>query len=238
MPKHPRIPASPAVVKRIIPEILESEGPLKRDEIIAKLQQVLPLRGFTYSGNASVITTKKALSDLVSLGKITSPRIAWYELSENSSAAPTTPATGDEEEAAVVAEVPANKPDTPKLRIEREIGEGPECVYVYFHDVYFELAQRKGNSTWECKVGSTVGTPDARIIGQGALTCFPRCPVIGLVIRTHDGRNLERLLHAALSYAGVKVKNDAGSEWFLTSPSLLEKWFLQFKESVRVLSSE
>ncbi len=105
-------------------------------------------------------------------------------------------------------------------------------------DVYFELSQRKGMSTWECKVGWTVGDPDARIMGQGALTCFPRCPVIGLVIRTHDGRNLERLLHAALSYAGTRINNGAGSEWFLTSPDLVEQWFLQFKGTLKILKGE
>jgi len=133
---------------------------------------------------------------------------------------------------------PPSEPDTPRLKIEREIGEGPECVYVYFHDAHFELAQRKGASTWECKVGWTVGEPDVRIMGQGALTCFPRCPVIGLVIRTHDGRNLERLLHAALSYAGARIKNGAGSEWFSTSPDLVERWFLQFKETLKALQRE
>jgi hypothetical protein len=236
MAKHQiRVPASPAVVKDLIPEILASEGALKRSEITARLRQLLPPRGFTYN-TSRFSTTKKALSLLLAEGRINSRRNGWYEVPENSTAEAED--SDPQEELSIADELSPIEPDTPKLKIERETGEGPECVYVYFHDVYFELAQRKGTSTWECKIGWTVGDPDVRIMGQGALTCFPRCPIIGLVIRTHDGRNLERLLHAALSYAGVRIKNGAGSEWFLTSPDLVEQWFLQFKETLKILKCE
>lgn len=253
MPKQqPRVPASPAIVTNIILEILRSETPLKRSEIILKLRQLLPLKGFTYNARQSVFTTKKALSQLLNAGRITTPRIGWYTVPQNSKALLGDSDGQDDSQGAKASpedsngqdgplgtdDSPPSEPDTPKLKIEREIGEGPECVYVYFHDAHFELAQRNGVSTWECKVGWTVGEPDVRIMGQGALTCFPRCPVIGLVIRTHDGRNLERLLHAALSYAGARIKNGAGSEWFLTSPDLVERWFLQFKETVKTLQRE
>jgi T5orf172 domain len=229
-----RVPASPTVVRDLIPGILESEGALKRSEISAKLRQLLPLRGFSYDAGASVSTTKKALSQLLAAGLIHSPRTGWYEVTAaNSTAGAEDGHTG--EELSITDEQPPIEPDTRKLKIEREIGEGPESVYVYFHDVYFELAQRRGTSTWECKVGWTIGDPDVRIVGQGALTCFPRCPVIGLVIRTHDGRNLERLLHAALSYAGMRIKNGAGSEWFSTSPAMVEQWFIEFRETLKAL---
>jgi T5orf172 domain len=237
MPKQQiRVPASPAVVKDLIPEILASEGALKRSEITARLRQLLPSRGFTYNASASVFTTKRALSLLLAEGRINSPRTGWYEVPENSTAVAED--SDPQEELSSTDELSPIEPATSKLKIEREIGEGPESVYVYFHDVYFELSQRKGMSTWECKVGRTVGDPDARIMGQGALTCFPRCPVIGLVIRTHDGRNLERLLQAALSYAGARINNGAGSEWFLTSPDLVEQWFLQFKGTLKILKGE
>lgn len=217
----------------IIPEILKSEGALKRNEIIARLRQLLPLKGFTYNATSSVFITKKALSQLLAAERIISPRTGWYGMPGNSSAEAGDNAA--QEEASIADDLAASEPPAPKLKIEREMGEGPECVYVYFHDAYFDLAQRKGTSTWECKVGWTVGDPDARIMGQGALTCFPRYPVIGLVIRTHDGRSLERLLHAALSYAGTRISNGAGSEWFLTSPDLIEQWFRQFAETVTIL---
>jgi hypothetical protein len=228
-----RVPASAAVIKDLIPEILASEGVLKRIEINARLRHVLPARGFVPNTNAAL---KKALSLLLAEGLINSPRTGWYEGPDSSTA--ETVDSDSEEELSSTDELSPIEPATSKLKIEREIGEGPESVYVYFHDVYYELSQRKGMSTWECKVGWTVGDPDARIMGQGALTCFPRCPVIGLAIRTHDGRNLERLLHAALSYAGARINNGAGSEWFLTSPDLVEQWFLQFKGTLKILKGE
>jgi hypothetical protein len=234
MPKQKiRVPASAAVIKDLIPEILASEGVLKRIEINARLRHVLPARGFVPNTNAAL---KKALSLLLAEGLINSPRTGWYEGPDSSTA--ETVDSDSEEELSSTDELSPIEPATSKLKIEREIGEGPESVYVYFHDVYYELSQRKGMSTWECKVGWTVGDPDARIMGQGALTCFPRCPVIGLAIRTHDGRNLERLLHAALSYAGARINNGAGSEWFLTSPDLVEQWFLQFKGTLKILKGE
>lgn len=227
-----RVPASPAVIKDLIPGILVSHGVLKRIEISARLRQVLPAKGFVPNTNAAL---KRALSQLLAEGLINSPRTGWYKSPDSS----TTEIAHSESE----AELPSTdelaiEPATRKLKISRQIGEGPESVYVYFHDAYFELAQRNGVSTWECKVGWTVGDPDVRIMGQGALTCFPRCPVIGLVIRTHDGRNLEHVLHAALSYSGARVSNGAGSEWFLTSPDLVEQWFLQFKGTLTTLKAE
>lgn len=237
MPEHqPRIPASPAIVKRIIPEILESDGALKRSAIIGRLRQLLPGRGFSYNAN-SVAATKKALSQLVDEGKISSRRNGWYEPARSSTVGAIQDA-GPHEDVSLSNQGSAMEPNTPRLKIMRETGKGPECVYVYYFDIYLEQAQSKGNSTWACKVGWTVGDPDERIIGQGALTCFPNCPVIGLVIRTHDGKSLENLLHSALSYAGCRINGNAGREWFLTSPERIEKWFLQFKETVNILTVE
>jgi hypothetical protein len=235
MPKgHPTVPASATVLLEIIPQILASRNALKRADIIARLRQAAPERGFAFSGPGASSATKKALSQLLLAGRIASPRTGWYVLAENPLIASEETAIDASNEPSTSTEPPAPEPSGRKLEIQRAIGEGSESVYVYFHDAYYELAQRDGSKKWECKVGWTVGEPDSRIIGQGALTCFPRCPVIGLVIKTHDGKNLERLLHAALSYAGAKV-NGAGAEWFLTSPALIEQWFLQFSEILKTL---
>lgn len=218
---------------QIIPDLLLSETALKRDAIIAKLQKILPTRGFKFSGGAAVPATKKALSKLLAEGRITSPRTGWYALPATEALSTETEMTeailssGSQEE--------ASAEQTGKLIIQREMGDGPESVYVYYQDAYLQLAQTNRSLKWECKVGWTVGEPDARILGQGALTCFPHPPVIGLLIRTHDGRHLERIIHAALSYAGVKISSGGGSEWFLTSPELIAQWVTQFNASVKML---
>lgn len=124
-----------------------------------------------------------------------------------------------------------------RLRIERTIGEGPESVYLYYHDVHAEFAATKGLFVWECKIGRTIGEPNARIIGQGALTCFPRPPIVGLLIRTHDGRSTEALLHSALVLAGRRIDQGGGSEWFLTSPDRVSDWFSACLASISILSS-
>jgi T5orf172 domain len=232
----PTVPASPAILKELIPQILASGGPIKRDAIIARLRQIAPVRGFTLRPGTAA--TKKALALLLASNRVISPRVGFYALPPTLNAAPDSGTSDTQTEDPAAIEIALPQSEARKLEIQREIGEGPECVYVYFHDVYREVAQNKGLTRWECKVGCTVGEPDARIVGQGALTCFPRSPVIGLVIRTHDGRHLEHLIHGALSYAGAKVNGGGGSEWFLTSPALIERWLVLFNESLNTLLNE
>jgi hypothetical protein len=228
--KAPRVPASPLLVKDAILEILNStEEPLKREEIIQRLCRIMPARGFKLSPDTAEHVTKKALKILREENQVTTPRVGWYSLSARS-----VPAEAGEENIPDLGFEEVEEPE-PKLKVMRLIGEGPQSVYLYFHEAHVELANSKRQAAWECKVGWTIGEPTARIIGQGALTCFPRPPVIGLVIRTHDGRNLERLLHAALSYAGAKIEEGGGSEWFVTSPALVEQWFLEFSKTVVAL---
>ena len=39
--------------------------------------------------------------------------------------------------------------------VDKEIGAGKESVYVYYYDVYRELAQRDNQIFWQCKIGRT-----------------------------------------------------------------------------------
>ena len=109
-----------------------------------------------------------------------------------------------------------NLPYRGRLPIERKIGSGPECVYVYYEKAIFELAQLKKKTTWLCKIGCTVGEPDIRVITQRVKTAHSEVPIIPLTLHTDDSRNLERLLHAALAYAGRHEKGSLGREWFQT----------------------
>jgi hypothetical protein len=91
---------------------------------------------------------------------------------------------------------------------------------------------------WECKIGSTGGEPIERVIGQGALTCFPRPPIIGLVIMTDDCRHLERILHAALTFARKRLPDGGGSEWFMTSPERVERWYNAFLQTIKLFDDD
>lgn len=224
------IPATPTKVKEYLLEILSSGQPMKRDELVSRARALAPRDGFVLQVNTAIPTVKRALKLLANEGTIESPRVGWWRITNitnQHSVDPSLPVEPEPEEEEIETE------SEPRIAIEREIGEGPESVYVYYHDAYAELARLKGNAVWECKVGSTLGNPDARVIGQGALTAFPRAPIIGLVIRTGNGRGLERALHTALTLAGKRVEDGAGSEWFLTSPDRIEYWVQEFWKSLK-----
>jgi len=49
-----------------------------------------------------------------------------------------------------------------------------------------------------------------------------RLPVVGPVIRTDDGRGLERAIHFALDQAEARIDEAVGAEWFNSSPDAEE----------------
>ena len=216
------IPAPPTKVKEYLLEILRSGQPFKRGELISQARLLAQKDGFILDASTAIPTVKKALKLLADDGGIENPRVGWWRIVKEDQASDSPETNQDEPE-------PRSEP---RIAIQREIGNGPESVYVYFHEAHAELARLKGASVWECKVGSTLGDPDARVIGQGALTAFPSPPVIGLVIRSENGRALERAIHNALSLAGQRVERGGGSEWFVTSPDRIERWVLGFWNSL------
>src|SRR5205085_3854401 len=112
-----RVPASAGVIKDLIPEILASEGVLRRIQINTRLRHVLPARGFVPSTNAAL---KKALSQLLAAGLIKSPRTGWYESPVSSTA--ETVDSDSEEELSSTDELSPIEPAASKVKIEREIG--------------------------------------------------------------------------------------------------------------------
>jgi hypothetical protein len=241
-----RMPASPTVLKPLICEAL-NQGPLRRDALIKKLKELVPAAGFTFNETTQGVgAAKKALRGLRDEGRIFNPQPRWWQLRDAQTPAAAAVDEGDDDDDAMnqdaidehVTEEEMIDGIATDLKIERTIGDGPECVYIYYHDAYAELARCNGLTVWECKVGSTTGGPDARVIGQGALTCFPRPPMIGLVIRTHQGRSLERLLHSALTFAGKRIEDGGGAEWFRTSPDHVERWYAAFLQTISILGLE
>jgi hypothetical protein len=46
-----------------------------------------------------------------------------------------------------------------------------------------------------------------------------------LVIKTDDGRSLERAIHVALDQAEARDDEAIGGEWFYTSPDRIKFWY-------------
>lgn len=105
----------------------------------------------------------------------------------------------------------------PEPEAEHIIGDGPECVYVYYYPAYKELAKLKGKSSWPCKIGRTTGMVTGRLQSQG--TGMPEKPRLSIVFKTDNSETLEKLLHDMLKVVFLKHISEApGQEWFDTTP--------------------
>lgn len=101
--------------------------------------------------------------------------------------------------------------------VDEILGAGPNAVYVYYYDVYCELAKINGETSWPCKIGRTDYNPIQRIIGQAG-TCYPELPHIALIIYCDDSNALEAVFHNIMKVKGLWMTDAPGKEWFITSP--------------------
>ena len=74
-----------------------------------------------------------------------------------------------------------------------------------------------------------------RLIAQRPSTSIGRPPVVGLVIKTNDGRCLERAIHFALDCAKARIDEAVGDEWFETTPQKIKDWHLAHQQTLGVL---
>lgn len=205
--------AGAPLTPRIIGELAAGmfAGQIVRRHTIAGATEKYHLEhGGTPSDAASVLLqTKRALSMLRKEGRV--------ELRDGYGQWRFPPGPGLDD--VPVAQPAATETYSP-IRIERQIGQGPQVVYAFSYPEYRRSAKRHGRSTWRIKVGWS-DNPDAQArvraqCGEGA----PEWPVIHLVIRDTDARELEQLLHRTLKRRG-KHLDAPGIEWFDTSPDEL-----------------
>lgn len=100
-------------------------------------------------------------------------------------------------------------------------GHGEQSVYVYFAETERRLAGLERRNGWPCKVGSTIGSVERRILAQGIKGSMARMPIIGLILRCGDAHQLERKLHKALRRDGCWIREAPCAEWFNTKPDVV-----------------
>ena len=129
----------------------------------------------------------------------------------------------DSSDTAVAVEPPAEVTPAaaPTLSIEKEIGRGSESVYVYYFPDARALAKLRKQKTWPCKIGYSATDAGARVLAYS--TALHQLPTVALVIRTENGRAVEKLIHAHLELQGAKIEGSPGTEWLMTSPAVVEK---------------
>jgi hypothetical protein len=170
---------------------------------------------------------------LRTVGEVVNINHGNWRLPENGEVSTYNP-EGEEEEAND-GEALGDEPGPSRLKVECQVGAGPDVFHVYYYERDRRLAGYESRSTWPCKVGFSTGAFDARILGQGVATAHHSPPVVGLVIRTECGRSIEKAIHHALRMAGRAVPDSPGTEWFETAPDTVRRWFEEYQRSLRLL---
>ena len=106
------------------------------------------------------------------------------------------------------------QPDRRPFTIKKMIGDkGNQCVYLYY-----DPERKRSAKHWPCKIGGTTNVLPQNRIREQVRTAFVEPPIAPLGIRTFQAKELERLLHLALRFAGRHRNRGAGAEWYMTNP--------------------
>jgi hypothetical protein len=221
------IPLTPTVGRDLVWEYLTQQtGPVKRSDLIKYAEAEHKNRGGTGGGDPTN-SVKRALNGLIEEQKvIPTGALGYYSLASGQA---RSSAVDNTRLPIATEQIGGSDSIIPK----ETIGVGAELVYVYYDDARRELAELKGNNVWPCKIGFTAGHLSSRILAQ--TTGMARLPIVGLVIKTDDGRSLERALHIALDQAERRDDEAIGTEWFLTSPDRVKLWYQTYSEAVTKL---
>jgi len=218
------------VVRQIIEGLFRGQSQWKSGDLVDRVVQSHRERGGSVVPNPA-FTIRRVLQDLREDGLVIAPGHGWWRW--------TSASIPEEQAADTIASVDEAINDfEPIIRPNKEVGAGPECVYLYFNPNDRRLAEIEGRDVWECKIGRTQGR-DAiqRILGQGVRTALSRLPTVGLVLRTDDSAALESALHSSLRLVGAEVPDSPGNEWFITSPARVEAWYESFQNALAAIET-
>lgn len=113
-----------------------------------------------------------------------------------------------------------SEPDN--LEPEKIIGSGKQSVYLYYYPAYRRLAELQDEEVWASKIGKAKNDPLIRISSQ-TRTALPEYPTVGLIIKTNEFTLMETTIQNILKLHKKHIQNAPGREWFLTSPSEVER---------------
>ena len=94
--------------------------------------------------------------------------------------------------------------------------KGKASVYLFYYPTYKELAEKKGEEFWQCKIGRTVDNVEKRVGTQ--VTGNPEKATVAREFKTDHPKELESTLHEILKLRGRHITEGGGVEWFKTNP--------------------
>ena len=227
MNDSPTIPWLRPRVREIVEELFQQKAQWKTADLVNNAYRIHEDRNGQRTDKPNH-TLSRVLNDMKNEGLITAPGHGHWMREE---------ALKEKDKENIVQLSEVTEPNEPIFPAEKEIGEGSECVYVYFNPNDKKLAIAESRKVWECKVGRTSNSNvTLRLISQGVSTALSRPPVLGLVIRTDDSSLVEKVLHDSLRLATSDYDDAIGREWFMTSPDVIESWYAIYQSSISVLN--
>jgi len=187
--RYQGVPLTPTVFASLTRELFPEGTTIARIELIRSVLDEHEKRGGLPSRGVMVSAAKKALAMLADAGEAEPIARGYWRI---------TPA---------VSPVAITEPVV--------FGSGPEAVYVYYFPAYRDQAAYLQRDSWPMKIGMTKGEVSLRIKDQCG-TAMPELPIVGMIFRTENAANAERLLHSTLHTRGRHLSGP-GKEWFLTS---------------------
>lgn len=197
--QYTKIPLTPKIAATIILEHLKPNLPIERTEIISKISNLHLREGGKVSNNYTAII-KKALKYLKDNGKIENVSTGYWMIKQNNN---------------IEQDIDVENESSNIEYIPKEIFD----IYLYYFHSYKELANIKGQTIWQCKIGKTERNVQERISSQIA-TGYPEKPHIESIYKAKDSRDchtMEVILHNILKRHNREVKNKGNKEWFLTN---------------------
>ena len=217
-------------IRRHVLESLASGEWTKRNAIVRRVHESVVKQGGDQSLKGITSAVKKCLADMRQSGEVegglASGTFAHYRIPRNEAPLRQPASPGDSPSAQ------SSVHSSTILDAQKVIGHGEQSVYCYYFEADRMHAKTQDRSCWSCKVGLTSRDTAGRLREQGAMTARPAPPVWALEIKTSDADRLERAIHQVLKYIGRKVDAGGGSEWFVTTPQMVESIYLVL-ESLR-----
>jgi hypothetical protein len=227
------LPFTGTVARQIMEELFRMQPHWKSSTLFDRIVQLHRERGGSTASDPSFMI-RRALQDLKNDGSVFAPGHGWWAWKDASSESVAVPQEQVQQTTNPGDEVIEDF--EPVLKADKEIGTGPECVYLYFNPNDRRLANLEGRGAWECKIGRTnTGDPSRRILSQGVNTALSRLPTLGLIIWTLDSSALENALHSSLRLVGAEVPESLGNEWFIASPARVEAWYEHYQSALAAI---
>ncbi len=217
-------------IRRHVLETLAGGEWTKRNAIVRRVYEAVVARGGDQSLKGITAAVKKCLADMRQAGEVegglAGGTFAHYRV-------PSVDAPLRQPATSVDPPAPeTNPPSSTILDAQRVIGHGEKSVYCYYYEADRMYAKTQDHTCWACKIGLASRDAAGRLREQGAMTARSAPPIWALEIKTADAPGLERAIHRVLKYVGRKNDAGGGSEWFLTTPQMVESIYLAL-ESLR-----